>query len=51
MVYFVLVLAAIVFGVATFLLLDAGADREFKSEVSYPLETDDWRDVCFVKSL
>lgn len=34
MVYFVLVLAAIVFGVATFLLLDAGADREFKSEVS-----------------
>lgn len=34
MVYFVLVLAAIVFGVATYLLLDAGADREFKSEVS-----------------
>ncbi|KAL3937663.1 MAG: hypothetical protein SGBAC_007279 [Bacillariaceae sp.] len=42
MVYFVLVLAAIVFGVATFLLLDSGADREFKSEFkSFARETAD----------
>eukprot|EP00526_Cylindrotheca_closterium_P003919 CAMPEP_0113631220 /NCGR_PEP_ID=MMETSP0017_2-20120614/16224_1 /TAXON_ID=2856 /ORGANISM="Cylindrotheca closterium" /LENGTH=1165 /DNA_ID=CAMNT_0000541721 /DNA_START=11 /DNA_END=3511 /DNA_ORIENTATION=- /assembly_acc=CAM_ASM_000147 len=42
MVYFVLVLAAIVFGVATFLLLDAGANREFKSEFkSFARETAD----------
>jgi len=42
MVYFVLVLAAVVFGVATYVLLDAGADREFKSEFgSFARETID----------
>ena len=40
MVYIVLLLAAIVFGVATYLLLDAGSDREFKSEVSQSFQ---WR--------